>query len=66
MTYGQFLETCEDEFEKTVIIANLARRHPNYDSYSRRRKAETLKELLDAEMPRAEREDKDDLDRDGV
>lgn len=56
MTYGQYLEACEDEFEKTVIIANLARKHPNYDNYSPRRKAETLKELLDAEMPRAERE----------
>lgn len=55
MTYGQYLETCDDEFERIVIIANLARKHPNYDSYSPRRKAEVLKELLDAEMPRTER-----------
>ena len=34
MTYRQYLENCTDEFEKTIIIANLARRCPNYDSYS--------------------------------
>ena len=56
MTYRQYLETCGDEFERTVIIANLARKHPNYDSYSPRRKAEVLKELLDAEMPQKKRE----------
>ncbi len=33
MTYRQYLETCNDEFEKTIIIANLARKHTNYDSY---------------------------------
>ena len=52
MTYRQYLKTCNDEFEKIVIIANLARKHPNYDSYSARRKKEVLKELLDSEMPR--------------
>lgn len=57
MTYRQYLETCDDEFERTIIIANLARKHPNYDSYSERRKAEVLKELLDSEMPKAESED---------
>lgn len=57
MTYRQYLETCNDEFEKIVIIANLARKHPNYDSYSARRKKEVLKELLDSEMPRVESED---------
>ena len=59
MTYRQYLETCNDEFERTVIIANLARKHPNYDSYSPRRKAEVLKELLDAEMPKVESEEKE-------
>ena len=51
MTYRQYLETCNDEFERTIIIANLARKHPNYDSYSARRKKEVQKELLDSEMP---------------
>jgi hypothetical protein len=51
MTYRQYLENCTDEFEKTIIIANLARRCPNYDSYSPNRKKQIQKELLDAEMP---------------
>ena len=51
MTYKQYLENCSDEFEKVIIIANLARKHPNYDSYSARRKKEVLKELLDSEIP---------------
>lgn len=59
MTYRQYLENCTDEFEKTIIIMNLTRRypHPNYDSYSTRRKREVLKELLDFEMPQAESEE---------
>lgn len=56
MTYKQYLENCSDEFEKAIIIINLARRHPNYDNYSTRRKREVLKELLDSEMPQAESE----------
>lgn len=56
MTYRQYLENCSDEFEKAIIIINLARRYPNYDSYSTRRKREVLKELLDFEMPQAESE----------
>ena len=56
MTYKQYLENCTDEFEKAIIITNLARKHPNYDSYSTRRKREVLKELLDFEMPQVERE----------
>lgn len=58
MTYRQYIEACKDEFERTVIIVNLARKYPKYDSYSSRRKAEVLKELLDAEIPQTEREDK--------
>lgn len=57
MTYRQYLETCNDEFEKAIIIANLARKHPNYNNYSARRKKEVLKELLDSEMPQVEREE---------
>lgn len=57
MTYRQYLETCNDEFEKVIIIANLARKHPKYDSYSTRRKKEVQKELLDCEMPVAESEE---------
>ena len=56
MTYRQYLETCNDEFEKAIIIANLARKHPKYDSYSARRRKEVQKELLDSEMPIAESE----------
>ena len=56
MTYRQYLENCSDEFERTIIIANLARKHPNYDSYSTRRQKEVLKELLDSEMPHVENE----------
>lgn len=57
MTYKQYLENCSDEFEKAIIIINLARKYPNYDSYSTRRKKEVLKELLDSEMPQAESEE---------
>lgn len=57
MTYRQYLETCEDEFEKMIIIANLARKYPDYDRYSPRRKKEVLKELLDVEMSNVESED---------
>lgn len=57
MTYKQYLENCSDEFEKAIIIINLARKYPNYDSYSTRRKKEVLKELLDSEMPQVESEE---------
>lgn len=57
MTYRQYLETCNDEFEKAIIITNLARKHPKYDSYSARRKKEALKELLDYEIPQVESEE---------
>lgn len=54
MTYRQYLENCSNEFERAIIIINLARKHPKYDSYSARRKKEALKELLDSEMPQTE------------
>lgn len=50
MTYRQYLENCTDEFEKAVIIMNLARKHPKYDYYSAKRKNEVLKELLNSEI----------------
>ena len=50
MTYRQYLEQCNDEFEKTVIIANLARRCPNYERLSERSKKEARDTLLDTEM----------------
>lgn len=56
MTYKQYLENCSDEFEKAIIIINLARKYSNYDSYSTRRKKEVLKELLDSEMPQVKSE----------
>lgn len=43
MTYKQYLENCSDEFEKAIIIINLARKHPNYDNYSTRRKKGSVK-----------------------
>ena len=57
MTYRQYLENCSDKFEKAIIIINLARKHPNYDNYSTRRKKEALKELLDYEIPQVESEE---------
>lgn len=57
MTYRQYIENCSDEFEKAIIIINLARKHPNYDNYSTRRKKEALKELLDYEIPQVESEE---------
>lgn len=59
MTYREYLENCKDEFERTVIVANLARKHPDYDRYSPGRKKAVLKELLDAEMPSGETDDND-------
>ena len=56
MTYRQYLEICDTELERAIITVNLARKHPNYDSYSPRRKAEVVKELLDAEIPMVLRE----------
>lgn len=70
MTYREYLEKCDDEFEKTVIIANLARRHPNYNSYSQRVKKEVRNALLDEEMPTATTVDElrwmDDHDKRGL
>lgn len=43
MTYRQYLEICDNEFERTIIVANLARRYPNYDSYSLTRKKGSFK-----------------------
>lgn len=45
MTYRQYLESCDDEFERTIIIANLARKHPNYSTYSERRKKRSKKRI---------------------
>ena len=56
MTYGEYLEKCTDEFEKTVIIANLAREYPNYDRYSPRYKAQIRKELLSRKIPEGEKD----------
>ena len=60
MTYREYLENCKDEFERTIIVANLARKHADYDHYSPgRKKKAVLKELLDAEMPSGETNDND-------
>ena len=58
MTLREYLVTC-DEFEQTVIVANLARRFPNYDSYSPSQKKQVLKEMskyLDEEFIKGETE----------
>lgn len=52
MTLREYLDTC-DEFEKTVILANIARRYPNYDTYGLFQKQQIRKEvskLLDTEL----------------
>ncbi len=61
MTYGQYLEQCEDEFERVIIIANLARRYPNYNEYSPQRQARVRRELLNMEMPETEQTEKEKL-----
>ncbi len=63
MTYGQYLEQCEDEFERVIIIANLARRYPNYNEYSPQRQARVRRELLNMEMPETEQTEKEKLCR---
>ena len=50
MTWRQFLANC-DEYEKTIIVANLARNYPEYDKYHWTRKQEIVKEILDSEIP---------------
>lgn len=54
MTYRQYLQSCTDEFERTVIVVNLARKCPNYDNYSEKKKKQVMKEILDTEMPKEE------------
>lgn len=51
MTYLEYLQQTTDEFEKAVIIVNLARKCPNYDMLSPKTKEKVLHELLNKEMP---------------
>ena len=57
MTYREYLEGC-GEFEKTVIIVNLARKCPNYELLSPRARERAVKDLLDSEMPEGDKEGK--------
>ena len=50
MTYREYLEKCDDEYEKIIIMANLAREYPLYYQYSESTKKRIVKELLDREM----------------
>ena len=50
MTYKQYLDSCDDEFERAVIIINLARKYPNYDKLTPLGKRRKLKEILDQEI----------------
>lgn len=50
MTYREYLQQCTDEFEKAVIIVNLARSCPKYDSFPPSQKKKKLQELLNQEM----------------
>lgn len=50
MTYREYLQQCTDEFEKAVIIVNLARSCPKYDKFSPHQKKKKLEELLNQEM----------------
>ncbi|MBR4313529.1 MAG: hypothetical protein IKP66_01310 [Lachnospiraceae bacterium] len=51
MTYKEYLDQCKDEFEKAVIITNLARQCPNYDSFTPLGKKRELNRLLKQEIP---------------
>ncbi len=51
MTYREYLQQITDEFEKAVIILNLARKCPNYDTLSPKAKEKIRNKLLDTEMP---------------
>lgn len=50
MTYEQYLDSCDNEFEKAVIIVNLARKYPNYDKLTPLGKKKKLKEILNQEI----------------
>ena len=50
MTYKQYLDSCDDEFERAVIIINLARKYPNYDGLTPLGKKRKLKEILNQEI----------------
>lgn len=50
MTYKQYLDSCDDEFERAVIIVNLARKYPNYDRLTPLGKKRKLKEILNEEI----------------
>ncbi len=50
MTYREYLQQTDGEFEKAVITVNLARKCPNYDHLTRAGKKRVLNELLDGEM----------------
>ena len=51
MTYKEYLEKTTDEMEKAIIIVNLARQCPRYDSYTPLGKKRALNKLLNQEMP---------------
>ena len=50
MTYEQYLDSCDNEFERAVIIVNLARKYPNYDKLTPLGKKKKLKEILNQEI----------------
>lgn len=51
MTIREYLKQCDD-FEKSVILANIARKYPDYDALSPRSKQQLLSKILDGEMPK--------------
>lgn len=51
MTYREYLNQVTDEMERAIIIVNLARQCPNYDSYTPLGKKRALNRLLNQEMP---------------
>jgi len=61
MTYEEYLKNCTDEFEKTVIIVNLARSagvsEAKYNSMSAVSKRRLIKELLSRNVPEENQND---------
>lgn len=49
MTLQEYLKEC-DEFEKAVIILNIARKYPSYETMSQFQKKQILAEILEEEI----------------
>ena len=61
MTYRELIKSITDEYERMIIIGNLARECPYYDSLSTYQKRKTVQELLD--RPVRDKEEKNEIIR---